>query len=273
MDGGTSDLAFELQVAAAVTGAPADTNDAGIASFDDTSFAVDANGYVTMNGAFANSFPTDSGTATPSSGALTIAGGEGIDTSASGSTVTIAGEDATTANKGIASFDSADFDVTAGAVTLEDTVVKSVSSDSGSATPSSHAFTIAGGTGVSTSGSSSTVTIDVSGGGFTWTEVTGTSQGMAVNNGYVANNVSLVTCTLPSTAAIGDMVAVVGKGAGLFKIGQNAGQTIHFIDTDTTTGTGGSLTATEQYDALEIICITANTDWVVRNATGNYTVV
>ncbi len=111
------------------------------------------------------------------------------------------------------------------------------------------------------------------GGAMTWTEVTGTSQAAAVGNGYITNNVALVTVTLPSTAAVGQRVAIVGKGAGLWKLAQNSGQTIHFGSTDSTIGTGGYLAATVRYDCLEVICITANTDWVVRDSVGSITIV
>lgn len=51
--------------------------------------------------------------------------------------------------------------------------------------------------------------------GFTWNEITGTSSGMAVNNGYIANNAGLVTLTLPASAALGSVIEVAGKGSGV----------------------------------------------------------
>ena len=90
---------------------------------------------------------------------LTFTGGEGVDTTVSDNTITIAAEDATTSNKGIASFDTNDFGVSSGAVSLDDAVVKSVTTDSGALTPSSHGFTINGGEGVDVTHSGTTITV------------------------------------------------------------------------------------------------------------------
>lgn len=109
-------------------------------------------------------------------------------------------------------------------------------------------------------------------GGFTWNEETGTSAAMDVNNGYIANNGGLVTLTLPATAALGDIIEVCGKGAGGWSIAQNSGQTIHFGASSTTTGATGSLSSTLQYDAVRMVCITADTDFVVLSSVGNLTV-
>lgn len=96
---------------------------------------------------------------------------------------------------------------------------------------------------------------------FPFTEVTGTAQAMVINNGYIANNASLVTSTLPSTSAVGDLVWIVGQGAGGWQIAQNVGQTIHFGNQDTTMGISGHLDSTNQYDAIQLLCTAANTDW------------
>lgn len=118
-----------------------------------------------------------------------------------------------------------------------------------------------------------TVTISGTGGGISWNEVTATSANMAIDNGYIANNAGLVTLTLPAIATVGSNISIVGKGAGLWRIAQNAGQTIHFNSVNTTTGAGGYLEATVRYNCVSLVCITANTDWVVMSSVGNITYV
>lgn len=90
---------------------------------------------------------------------LTFAAGEGIDTLVTNNTITIAGEDATHTNKGIASFQTEDFDIASGHVSLEDTVVKTVTTDSGALTPSSHGLSILGGEGIDVTHSGTSITV------------------------------------------------------------------------------------------------------------------
>ncbi|MDD3471765.1 MAG: hypothetical protein PHS86_03190, partial [Syntrophaceae bacterium] len=55
-------------------------------------------------------------------------------------------------------------------------------------------------------------------------DVTGTSLNLSVNKTFISDNGSLVTFTLPSSAALGDQITILGKGAGGWKVNQNASQ-------------------------------------------------
>lgn len=66
---------------------------------------------------------TTTGTVNLKTQAITYSAGEGIDISVSGQTVSIAGEDATTTNKGIASFNTTNFDVVSGAVSSKNITI------------------------------------------------------------------------------------------------------------------------------------------------------
>ena len=99
------------------TGTIASGGNLGLDSNNKIVKATEATGDITSV-----SLISDSGTINGLTGAVsfTIEGGEGVDTSATGSTLTITGEDASTSNKGLASFASADFHVGGGAVGLAD---------------------------------------------------------------------------------------------------------------------------------------------------------
>jgi hypothetical protein len=106
---------------------------------------------------------------------------------------------------------------------------------------------------------------------FTWINVTDATKAMDINTGYIANySGGVVTLILPITVAVGAVLAVVGSQNG-WMITQNAGQTIRAsIGGHTTTGISGALLSTNQYDCAELVCIVANTDFVIRNYSGRY---
>lgn len=140
------------------SGTDATTSAKGVASFASADFSV-VSGAVSLGDDVIKDITTDSGALTPSGHAFSILGGEGMDVTHTGTTITVAGEDASDTNKGIASFAAADFDVTTGAVSLEDTVVKTVTTDSGALTPSSHGFSVLGGEGMNVTHASTTITV------------------------------------------------------------------------------------------------------------------
>lgn len=143
----------------------------------------------------------------------------------------------------------------------------------GTATPTAGVINIYGAGTATTSGAGNTVTITTTGGSsFTWTIVT-VNTAMASNNGYIANAGSLLMLTLPTVSAVGDMIRVTGININLgWQVAQNAGQTIFYGNQTTTTGTGGYLASTLTYDCAELLCIAANTNWMVLSSIGNLTV-
>lgn len=137
------------------------------------------------------------------------------------------------------------------------------------------AATITAGANVSVSVGAGSITIAATGAAsFAWTQVSGTSQTMASNNGYIANNAGLVTLTLPASSAIGDELGIVGKGSGGWSIAQGAGQQIHIGNTASTVGAGGSVASSNQFDSVYLVCTVANTTWTcLGGPQGNLTIV
>lgn len=97
--------------------------------------------------------------------------------------------------------------------------------------------------------------------GLTWNNSTGgtTSFTATVNNGYIINTTGTTTVTLPATAAVGALVAIQGS-AQTWVLQPGAGQTIKLGSSSAST----SLTSTNNYDCIEVICIVANTTWATR---------
>lgn len=226
----------------------------------------------TLSGSFSGSFQGDGSQLTGIASTLTfsdesdtsstvalktqtfkITGGTGIDTSASGQTLTISGEDATTTNKGIASFSTTNFTVSSGAV-------------------SSKNFTISSGNGL-TGGGALTL------GGSTTLNVVSANNGIVVN----ADNIELATASSTFTDGVKAKLNADGVISSSIQVDHDA--TTNFdanehIDHSTvsiTAGTGlsggGDLTATRTLalDFSELTDktsdITGTTEFILQDGT------
>jgi len=143
----------------------------------------------------------------------------------------------------------------------------------GSSVGAPAAATLTAGVGISITNASNGITITATGVGFPWTDVTGSTQAISINNGYLTDRVAGVVYTLPATATIGDEIKIVGK-LGLTTIAQNANQQILLSSASSTVGVSGNIVGTNVGDCVDLICIVsgASSVWRALSFVGNWTV-
>jgi hypothetical protein len=142
--------------------------------------------------------------------------------------------------------------------------------NSGTAIPLANVIEILGAGSATTSGAGNVVTISVTAASFTWNVVTSASNPITLSpgNGYICNGLSTVDFILPASAVVGDTYWIKGR-QNLWTLAQNALQVVSLGYVDTTTGTGGSITAAQVKDGIELVCVVANSQWEVITAIGN----
>ena len=226
----------------------------------------------------------DSGEATTVGGVLSIVGDKGVTTSAAGNTVTVSGDGLATINGGsgtatpssgaitITGSGSVSTTASGSTVTISCSALTAMSFAGDTGTASGTTITLTGGTtGLTFAGATSTITLGgrlsvAQGGRMTW-GVVGTSGALVPNTGIVCTTGAALTFTLPTTSAVGDVVAVVLDGSTSWSIVPGTGQTIRYGNGVITSS--GSLSSTDQGDYVELVCSVGNTRWVAAPPFGN----
>lgn len=146
-------------------------------------------------------------------------------------------------------------------VTELPTLATTFNSDSGSATPAANIITIAGGPGVTTSASGSTVTIN----SVTFTDQ-GSSTTIASDNGYfVTGNFNM---TLPASPAQGEICIVYADTSSAVTVTGNTGQTIRIGSS--VSASAGNAVSTAEGDCLVLRYRSSGASWKAISLIGNW---
>lgn len=149
--------------------------------------------------------------------------------------------------------------------------IQSISGDSG--TPvvpdASGNVDILGGSGITTSGSSTTLTINSSTSGLTWSVDTTTPISVLVGEGHIANGAGQIIYNLPASASVGEGFAFMDLGGNGFQIQASAGQTIRIGNQ--ISSVAGTVTNTLIGDVIFMICAVADTEFLSYSIQGSLT--
>lgn len=212
----------------------ASTSTKGVVQFHDSDFSV-SSGVASLDTAVMKGATTASGDATPNNHIMTFAGNaiQGLDASASGSTVTLTPRTATYSQLGVSKFESGDFVVNNGDVSIDSDFIRSITTDDGAMTIGGHAISVLGGEGINVTHAGTTISV-------AGEEATANNLGIASFNDQDFNVSSGAVTIKPSSIANGDLVnddvtigdTAVALGATLTDVTGLTGATIDTIRID-----------------------------------------
>ena len=220
------------------------------------------------SGAGLNGLAADSGSATPSGNSITISGGStGLTTLGSGHTISLTGTLAVAhGGTGAATLTSHGVLVGAGTAAVSGLTAGTNGQVLLGSTGANPAFgTLTTSTGLAYTTGAGSLAINVKSGGFAVTPVAGASQALAVQTTYIANDSAKTTFTLPATSAVGDVINIVGSAlnTGGWAITYSTGQIIWGPSGSSTVTTGNATSAAAAAQTSTLVCVVANTTWVL----------
>lgn len=218
----------------------------------------------------------DSGSASPSSGTITISGGTtGLTTSGTSATLDLTGTLIVgNGGTGATTLTSHGVLVGAGTSAISGLTVGTNGQVLLGSTGANPAFgTLTSSTGIAFTTGAGSLAVNITGGGMKSNSVATASATGATQNSYICSDSAQTTVSLPSTSSLGDMFLICGTSAntGGWIVSQASGQEIFSGSNHTTSGATGYIATAAANTSALLICTAANTTWIAIATVGTVT--